>query len=136
MGRRESRDGLPLVGPLDTHPELCLAFGAGFAQDHHGIQGLRIEAGNQVDIPRGILFPELAYLNLRDIHRADLTVECSQKCVNSRPSEWVRLEHSCGAPTVVWRASVQIPGLRSNLGLQRSSHLQETFPCYLTSYLP
>ena len=72
LRRGKPWNGVARSSPLGSHTHLWLVFGSGLAQNHNRIQGLRIEAGHQIDIAGTVLLPQLADLNLPHAHWADI----------------------------------------------------------------
>src|ERR1700687_1412123 len=63
------RNLLASGGAIDPHTDLRFALGAGPAQNHHRIQGLGVQPGDQVYIAGTVFLPKLAYLDLGYAHR-------------------------------------------------------------------
>jgi len=67
-GGGEAGDAGTRAGSVDFQAKLVLVFGAGFAQDDDGAEGLGVYPGDQEGFAGVQFFPKLANLNFADAH--------------------------------------------------------------------
>ena len=73
-------------GALDPDADLRLILRAGLSQDDHSIQRLGIQPGDEVNVPRAVLLPKLANLNLGDAHKAGFDCRGTNEVCQLPPS--------------------------------------------------
>src|SRR6266481_9408234 len=70
---RKPRNAMPAVRrAFHANTYLRFALGAGLPQDHHGVQRLGKQPGDEVNVLRPIFLPQLPDLKFRDAHKTDL----------------------------------------------------------------
>ena len=89
LGGRKPRNLLPSGSTLHSHTDLLFILRPGLPQNHHSIQGLGVQPGDQVDVARSVILPKLANLDFphaRAHKGLALTVEAAAKGVNCLPT--------------------------------------------------